>query len=110
MVPEGKQLVGESRGHLVAAELPHHPQRLLRAHAQRLGEAVEVLLGPPANDRNEEIVEGREVVLHQPGGHAGLGGQDAIGDTRVALRQQQPLDAVEQQITGLGRLGANTPR
>ena len=70
MVRQPHELGEEDRRLPVGVEGPERAQRLVGGEQTRL--PGELLLGAAVEHGDEEIVERREVVVHQRGGHTGL--------------------------------------
>ncbi|MDF2584959.1 MAG: hypothetical protein K0R33_3602 [Mycobacterium sp.] len=83
---------GQPGGLLVGAEQPDRPQRLRR---QRRLQHHQSLFGAAAEHRQEQVVHGPEVVVHQLRLETGPLGDPARGDRGVTLVDHQCLRSVE---------------
>ena len=63
MIGQADELHGDTRPGRIDAELPERVQRLPAAHQLLL--EFEALFGAPAEDLEQQLVHGAEVVVHQ---------------------------------------------
>jgi hypothetical protein len=66
------------------------------------------LFGASSEQREEQFVERREVVLHETTRHARSRREHAVRHRRVTLFEHQLFGAVEQQRARLRRIGTDT--
>ena len=71
------------------------------SEAAACGMALQSQLGPAPVERQEEVVHGAEVVVHQLGFQAGGGGDPPRGHGGVALFEHESLGGVEEGGPGL---------
>src|SRR6185437_4427661 len=82
------------------------PQRLRRVEGAGL--ALEALVRPAPEQRQEQVVHRPEVVVDELGLEAGPGRNAAGRDGGVALLQHEPLGSVEEHAPRLRGLGADS--
>jgi hypothetical protein len=108
VVGERHELHEDPRPGRLDAEPPQGAQRLRLLEGA--GVALEVPFGPPPEGLDEEIVEGREVVVDERSGHARLARHPARAHRRVPLGAHQLLGHVQQDGARLRALGPGATR
>ena len=92
----------------LVGELPERPERLRRGEGASL--ALEVPLGSPLQQGEEQVVHRAEVVVDELRLEVGPGGDPSRRHRRVALLQHEVLGGVEQGTAGRRVLRADPPR